>query len=64
MTFIQLEKCFQGSRCRLLRHKELATKTIQSGKTNRLIQSHQAASAAIRENPRDRICVQESSETQ
>jgi hypothetical protein len=59
MIFFQLEKRFRGSRCRLLRHKELAMKTIQPGKSNRLIQSQQAASAAIRENPRKWIRVQE-----
>jgi len=46
MIFFRPEQRFQGSRCRLLRHKELATKTIQSGKSYRLIQSQQAASAA------------------
>jgi hypothetical protein len=52
MFFFQLGEGFRGSRCRLLRHKELATKTTQPGKSKRLIQSQQAASAAIQENPR------------
>jgi len=54
MIFFRPEQRFKGSRCRLLRHKELATNTIQPGKSNRLIQSQQAASAAIRENPNRR----------
>jgi len=57
MIFFRLEQRFKGSRCRLLRHKELATKTFQPGKSNRLIQSQQAASAVIQENPRHRICI-------
>jgi hypothetical protein len=51
MTFFQQEKRFRGSRCCLLRHKELAVKTM--GKSKRLIQSQQAASAVIQENPGD-----------
>jgi len=61
MNFFRLEQRFKGSRCRLLRHKELATKTIQPGKSNRLIQSQQAASAVLQENSRNQICVQGSS---